>query len=69
MMALFICCTLSDEKQKPLILGKLKIPRSLKNVDLNFIGVVYGLSCNACWLNKYFVLVSKKLILECHKKI
>ncbi|KAF7699545.1 Tigger transposable element-derived protein 6 [Cucumispora dikerogammari] len=50
-VTLLLCCSLACEKQKPLIIVKSKSPRSLKNVDLNFINVEYYSSYNA-WITK-----------------
>ncbi|KAF7690705.1 Tigger transposable element-derived protein 6 [Cucumispora dikerogammari] len=36
------CCSLANEKQKSLIIGKSKTPRLLKNVNINFISVEYN---------------------------
>lgn len=35
------CCSMTGEKIQPLIIGKSKAPRSLKNIDLSRLGVVY----------------------------
>lgn len=84
-ITLFLCCSLEGEKLEPLIIGKYKNPRCMKNFNLKDFRVLYFSSKNAwmtteifqTWLtmlNAEMIKQSRKIVLvldnaSCHKSL
>lgn len=64
-VSILLCCSSQGEKLTPLIIGKYKSPRCLKNIDVKSLGLQYTNNSTA-WMS---ISIFKEWLIEFNKKL